>query len=87
MGQDVVFDLPLADLPAVGTEPSDRLAMTKSWIVREVTQAAGEVIGMPCFTDGSVLQGAFGRCPTVILGPGEHSQAHQTNECYGIQWA
>ncbi|ACL63154.1 M20 family metallopeptidase [Methylobacterium nodulans] len=80
LGPDVVFDPPLADLPAVGTEPSDGFAMAAARSVRKVTQEVGEAIGMPYFTDGSVLQGAFGGCPTVILGPGEPGQAHQTNE-------
>ncbi len=32
------------------------------------------------FTDASVLAPALGNPPTLILGPGEASQAHQTNE-------
>lgn len=80
MGPEVALDPPLADLPAVGTDPSDPFATAAARIVREVLPGAGEVIGMPYFTDGSVLQGALGGCPTVILGPGEPGQAHQTDE-------
>lgn len=36
--------------------------------------------GVAYFTDASALAPAFGHPPTVILGPGEASQAHQTDE-------
>jgi len=36
--------------------------------------------GISYFTDGSVLKAAMHNAPTVILGPGEPSQAHQTDE-------
>ncbi|MEH3148583.1 MAG: M20 family metallopeptidase [Methylobacterium frigidaeris] len=79
MGPDVVVDPPLADLPGVGTGPSDPFVAAARDALREVVGEPGEAIGMPYFTDGSVLQGAFA-CPTVILGPGEPGQAHQTDE-------
>ena len=36
--------------------------------------------GAPYFTDASALMPAYGRPPTVILGPGEMHMAHQTDE-------
>ncbi len=36
--------------------------------------------GAPYFTDASALTPAYGRPPTVILGPGEMQMAHQTDE-------
>ena len=46
-------------------------------------QILGEPIeprGAPYFTDASALTPAYGRPPTVILGPGEMHMAHQTDE-------
>lgn len=80
MGPDVVFDLPLVDLPGVGTEPSDPFVRTATQARFAVVPTQSAAIGLPYFTDGSVLQRAFGGCPTVILGPGEPGQAHQTDE-------
>jgi succinyl-diaminopimelate desuccinylase len=81
LGSDVRFDPPLADMPAVGTEPSDAFAVMAAEVLDEAEAGPSEPpIGMPYFTDGSVLQGAFGNCPTIILGPGEPGQAHQTDE-------
>jgi succinyl-diaminopimelate desuccinylase len=36
--------------------------------------------GAPYFTDASALTPAYGRPPTIILGPGEMHMAHQTDE-------
>lgn len=79
MGKEVEFDPPLVDLPGVGTEPSDDFTVAVVAAIRERGGSDVDPIGMPYFTDGSVLQHAFG-CPTVILGPGEPGQAHQTDE-------
>jgi succinyl-diaminopimelate desuccinylase len=39
--------------------------------------------GAPYFTDASALTPACDHAPTVILGPGEMTLAHQTDEyCY-----
>jgi succinyl-diaminopimelate desuccinylase len=81
LGPDLQFDPPLADMPAVGTEPSEAFAVMAIRTVHEASGGVSEApIGMPYFTDGSVLQGAYGGCPTIILGPGEPGQAHQTDE-------
>lgn len=39
-----------------------------------------ETRGAPYFTDAAALTPAYGRSPTVILGPGEPNMAHQTDE-------
>jgi succinyl-diaminopimelate desuccinylase len=35
---------------------------------------------VPYFTDAAALTPAYGGAPTVILGPGELTLAHQTDE-------
>ncbi len=68
------------DVDGVWTDPAD------PW-VREVFAVLEPVLGEPLepraatyFTDGPALRVAYGGPPTVILGPGEPAQAHQTDE-------
>ena len=37
-------------------------------------------LGAPYFTDASALTPALDGVPTVVIGPGEMGQAHQTDE-------
>jgi succinyl-diaminopimelate desuccinylase len=37
------------------------------------------------FSDASVFVPAMGGCPTLILGPGEPAQAHQTDEWCSVE--
>lgn len=82
VGDEVEFEI-LVDLPAVASEE-------KSDFVKTVYDACGVRAGsggyprsLPYLTDGAVLQPAYGGVPTVILGPGQPEQAHQTDEyCY-----
>jgi succinyl-diaminopimelate desuccinylase len=81
VGTDLMLEAPLVDLPAVATDPADSFVACVQDVVRGLGSGAGpEPIGLPYFTDGSVLQPAYRNCPTVILGPGEAGQAHQTDE-------
>jgi succinyl-diaminopimelate desuccinylase len=70
----------LCDLPAVASDPH------LEW-VGSVCEVVGELAGdtmqpgaAQYFTDASILTPAYGTPPTVILGPGDPDQAHQTNE-------
>lgn len=70
----------LFDLEGVWTEPD------APWAARAIACACA-VLGQrfapqsaPFFTDASVLTPALGHPPTIILGPGETAQAHQTDE-------
>ncbi|MFH1035279.1 MAG: M20 family metallopeptidase [Pseudomonadota bacterium] len=70
----------LIDLPAVLTDPGD------PWIVSCLGTMARLWGGRPepgyvnFFTDASVFTPALGHPPTLILGPGDPGQAHQTDE-------
>ena len=73
----------IVDVGGVDTPPEH------PWI-QEVYALMGPILGeqikprgAPYFTDASALQPAYGKPPTVILGPGEMKMAHQTDEyCY-----
>ena len=81
LGEDAAFDPALVDVPPVGTDPDHPFARLVAGIVEERVGAAAAVpIGMPYFTDGSAFQPGFGGCPTVIVGPGDPAEAHQTDE-------
>lgn len=79
LGADVTLN-PLLDAQSLWTDPRD------PWI-REVFRATHDIAGFgnevgtaPYFTDASVLTPVLGSPPTVIIGPGELVQAHQTDE-------
>ena len=77
---DEVSVSPIVDVQGVWTEADE------SWIqeVFEITAPfLGEnpqARGAPYFTDASALKPAFYGAPTVILGPGDMTFAHQTDE-------
>ena len=48
--------------------------------VYDVLGAPAEPQGLAYFTDAAALAPAYGGVPTVICGPGEPGQAHQTDE-------
>lgn len=79
LGPDIAIER-LIDLPGILTPA------TAPWIIRildimERIQGNRPEPGyVNYFTDASVLTSALNNPPTLILGPGEPSQAHQTNE-------
>ena len=71
---------PMLSLAPVETDPDD------SWVL-EVLEALTPILGerpqpgaLRPFTDAAVLKDAYGGPPTIICGPGEPGQAHQTDE-------
>ncbi|HZQ62881.1 MAG TPA: M20 family metallopeptidase, partial [Casimicrobiaceae bacterium] len=79
LGEDVRIE-PMVDVPGVWTSPE------LDWVKR-AARIVGDVTGAPCtpgtatfFSDASVLTPAMGDPQTLIIGPGEASQAHQTDE-------
>jgi succinyl-diaminopimelate desuccinylase len=72
-GPDVAIEA-ILDLPPVASDPDDEF-------VRSVVDVAGSAGGgLAYFTDAAALTPAYGSPPTVIWGPGEAAQAHQTDE-------
>jgi succinyl-diaminopimelate desuccinylase len=72
-------------LPPVVTDPDE------PWVA-EVYEAMAPLIGespaprgLAYFTDASALTPAYGGVPTIICGPGEAAQAHQTDEHCSIE--
>lgn len=80
LGDEISMN-PLVDVPAVWSEPSDKWIGEVFAVVNEVTgKAPSPNATVPYFTDASVLKPALGNPPTIILGPGEASMAHQIDE-------
>ncbi len=84
MGPDIEVTC-LVDLPAVLTPAAD------AWIIR-VFDVLERIQGhrpkpeyVNYFTDASVLTSALKKPPTLIMGPGEPSQAHKTNEYCDVE--
>ena len=84
LGDEVVLET-LVDLGAVSNSESDPFIQ----MVYDVCGIDGESTSgpraLPYLTDGSVLQACYGGVPTIILGPGEPAQAHQTDEYCSIE--
>lgn len=84
LGDEVLLET-LVDLGAVNNSESDPFIQ----MVYDVCGINGESTSgpraLPYLTDGSVLQACYGGVPTIILGPGEPAQAHQTDEYCSIR--
>jgi len=65
---------PWIDLAPVVTDPDD------PWVRSVFEVSPAEPDAASYFTDAAALTPAYGNPPTVIWGPGEAAQAHQTDE-------
>ena len=82
LGRDVALTT-IVDCGGVWTNPEEKWIGDVFDIVAKETGHSPSVAAATYFTDASALTPAYGNPPTVILGPGEAAQAHQTNEyCY-----
>lgn len=68
------------DVPGLRTEESDPFIEQVYRLVEDRSGRRPTAGSAPYFTDASILTPAYGGIPTVILGPGELVQAHQTDE-------
>lgn len=81
---DAVAITPLVDLPAVLTDVLDPWVLQTIALCQPYHDVPITPRIVPYFTDAAILLAALGHPPCVILGPGEPSQAHQTDEFCAI---
>jgi succinyl-diaminopimelate desuccinylase len=79
LGPEVEIE-PIVDATSVRTREDDPFVETVVEVLSQVRKARPRTGSAPYFTDASALTGAYGGVPTVILGPGELSLCHQTDE-------
>ena len=73
----------VTDFNGFATDPDDRRIQPLMDILESRLGARPKVAGAPYFTDASALVPGFGNVATVVIGPGEAAQCHQTDEfCY-----
>jgi len=79
LGDEVTLST-LLDAQSVWTRPDDPWIAQMFGIVHDVAGFNKEIAAAPYFTDASILTPATGEPPTAIIGPGELTLAHQTDE-------
>jgi succinyl-diaminopimelate desuccinylase len=84
LGEDVRLERRL-DLPAVATDPGDGWVTEVYEVMEPLIGERPEPRGLAYFTDASALTPAYGTPPTVICGPGDADQAHQTDESCSVE--
>jgi succinyl-diaminopimelate desuccinylase len=68
------------DLPPVSNNEDDPFIQMVYNICESEGVISARSRSLPYLTDGSVLQDHYHNVPTIILGPGQPEQAHQTDE-------
>jgi succinyl-diaminopimelate desuccinylase len=82
LGEDVDLRL-LLSAESVTTDPENEWVLDVFNIMEPLLNKRPEPQGATYFTDASALTTAMGNPPTIILGPGEQTMAHKTDEyCY-----
>jgi succinyl-diaminopimelate desuccinylase len=79
LGSDVELE-PIIDLAAVYTDPAHPWMQSVFDVMAPLLGERPAPRTATYFTDAAALNLAYGRPPTVILGPGEPAMAHQTDE-------
>ncbi len=69
---------------SVWTDPDDPWVVSVFDILEKMWKERPEPRGVTYFTDASALRSAMNAPPTLILGPGEPSQAHKVNESCSV---
>jgi succinyl-diaminopimelate desuccinylase len=84
LGEEVRLERRL-DLPPVATDASDPWVIDVFDVMEPLIGERPEPRGLAYFTDASALTPAYGTPPTVICGPGDAAQAHQTDESCSVE--
>lgn len=71
---------PMVDVGAVASDPQNEWISSVFDLHERLHGGRIDPRGAPFFTDASVLTPAMGGVPTLILGPGETTMAHKTDE-------
>ncbi|NCF29044.1 MAG: ArgE/DapE family deacylase [Gammaproteobacteria bacterium] len=79
LGDSVVLD-PIVDVGGVLTDPGNEWMQEVFDVMSGILGSRPEPHTAAYFTDASALTPAYGGAPTIILGPGEATLAHQTDE-------
>jgi succinyl-diaminopimelate desuccinylase len=77
---DEVTVKPVVNVPGVWTETDEPWVREIFELMEPILREKVEARGAPYFTDAAALKPAFDGAPTVILGPGDMTLAHQTDE-------
>ncbi|UCG93674.1 MAG: M20 family metallopeptidase [Candidatus Aerophobus sp.] len=73
----------MVDVGSVATDPQDNWVQEVFHIMESFLKERPVARGATYFTDASILTPTFDNAPTIILGPGEPTMAHKTDEfCY-----
>jgi succinyl-diaminopimelate desuccinylase len=81
-GEEAAIEI-VTDFKGFATAPDDRAVEPLMDILADRLGSRPDAIGAPYFTDASALVPGFDNVATVVIGPGEAAQCHQTDEfCY-----
>ncbi len=82
LGEEVMLE-PFVDLNACYADEKTKFVQTVYDVCKSEGIESKLPASAPYLTDASVIQPWYDNVPTVILGPGQPEQAHQTDEfCY-----
>jgi hypothetical protein len=73
------------DLSPVATDPGDAWVEEVFGVMEPLIGERPEPRGLAYFTDAAALTPAYGAPPTIICGPGDAEQAHQTDESCSLE--
>lgn len=79
LGAEIALE-PIVDVPGVATAEDNPWVNEVFAVMEPYLGEAPRPRGATYFTDASYLTPAYGRPPTLIIGPGEPALAHQTDE-------